>query len=179
MLSKEVEIDETFVGGHNKNRHFDKKVRNSQGRSYKDKTPVLGMREIKGNVIAQVVPDTKRATVVPVIHTRVQKGASVYTDEWHAYDYLGVDYKHSRVNHAAREYVNQMAHTNGIENFWSHLKRGIQGIYHWVSRKHLQRYVDESTLRFNTRSFEIRDRFDLILTSASSKKLTYQTLTQS
>lgn len=179
ILNTEVEIDETFVGGHNKNRHKDKKVKNSQGRSYKDKTPVLGMRQRQGNVIASVVPDTKRATVVPIINTFVEKNTYVYTDEWHAYDNLGVDYHHSRVHHAAREYVNEMTHTNGIENFWSHLKRGIQGIYHWVSRRHLQRYVDEFTLRFNTRALHTRDRFDLILVSASSKRLTYKNLIQS
>jgi transposase-like protein len=178
MLSNEVEIDETFVGGKNKNRHADKKVENSQGRSYKDKTPVLGMIERDGNLITKVVPDTKQDTVEPIINTHVKKGANVYTDEWHAYNNLGENYNHQRVNHGAKEYVNFMASTNSIENFWSHLKRGIDGIYHWVSRDHLQSYVDEYTLRFNTRKFGTQERFDLVLSSVAGKRLTYNELTK-
>ncbi len=176
MLGIEVEIDESFVGGKNKNRHANKKVENSQGRSHKDKTPVLGMIQRDGNLITVVVPDTKQDTIEPIIHTHVEKGANVYTDEWHAYNNLGENYNHSRVNHGAKEYVNHMACTNSIENFWSHLKRGIDGIYHWVSKDHLQSYVDEFTLRFNTRKYNTQGRFDLILAGVAGKKLTYETL---
>lgn len=176
VLSNDVEIDETFVGGKNANRHKDKKVENSQGRSYKDKTPVLGMIERGGNLITVVVPDTKQHTVEPIVHAHIEKGANVYTDEWHAYNNLGEHYLHSRVNHSAKEYVNEMTHTNGIENFWSHLKRGIDGIYHWVSKDHLQSYVDEFTLRFNTRKFGTQMRFDFVLGALAGTRLTYQNL---
>ncbi len=176
MLGIEVEIDESFVGGKNKNRHANKKVENSQGRSHKDKTPVLGMIQRDGNLITVVVPDTKQDTIEPIIHTHVEKGANVYTDEWHAYNNLGENYNHSRVNHGAKEYVNHMACTNSIENFWSHLKRGIDGIYHWVSKDQLQTYVDEFTLLFNTRKYNTQGRFDLILAGVAGKKLTYETL---
>jgi transposase-like protein len=196
-----VEIDETFIGGKNKNRHKDKKVENSQGRSCIDKTPVLGMLErtesitverphkvIKGKmvsekvvlkrsvVICQVVANTKQETVKPIINTTITKGASVYTDEWSAYNNLHKNFNHERVNHGAKEFVNGMAYTNNLEGFWSHLKRGIDGIYHWVSKDHLQSYVNEFTLRYNTRSQTTQNRFDLVLSSVAGKRLTYESL---
>jgi len=88
---------------------------------------------------------------------------------------LGGSYNHLRVNHSAKEYVNGMAHTNGMENFWSHLKRGIDGIYHWVSVKHLQTYVTEYTLRMNSRKLTTAARFDLVLENITGR-LTYETL---
>ena len=176
VLNNDVEIDETFIGGKNKNRHFDKKVENSQGRSCKDKTPVLGMIERNGNIIAKVVEDTKQKTIEPIIFNNVNNGANVYTDEWMAYNNLHKIFTHKRVNHGAKEYVNAMAYTNNIECFWSHLKRGIDGIYHWISKDHLQSYVDEFTLRFNTRKFSTQSRFDLVLSTAVTKRLTYKEL---
>jgi transposase-like protein len=175
-MAGEVEADETFVGGKNKNRHASKKIENSQGRSYKDKTPVLGLKQRDGNIIAKVVPDTKQDTIAPIIHTHVEKGANIYTDEWHGYNNLSENFTHKRVNHGAKQYVNEMAHTNGLENFWSHLKRGVDGIYHWVSRGHLQAYVDEFTLRFNTRDYGTQQRFDLVLAFAAGTRLTYNNL---
>src|SRR5665213_1819950 len=98
------------------------------------------------------------------------------TDEYSGYNDLKHIHTHYKVNHGAKEYVNEMAHTNGIENFWSHLKRGIDGIYHWVSKDHLQSYVDEFTLRFNTRKFQTQNRFDFILSGLAGKRLTYEDL---
>lgn len=175
-LGNQVEIDETYVGGKYKNKHNSKKKEGTQGRSTIDKTPVLGMRERDGFVVAKVVPDTKQATVEPIIENTVKSGSFVFTDEWHAYNNLAKKFNHKRVNHGAKEYVNEMAHTNGIENFWSHLKRGIDGIYHWVSREHLQAYVDEFTLRFNTRKFDTQGRFNLVLAAVSGKRMTYDNL---
>lgn len=176
LVGSDIEVDETFVSGRNKNRHQNKKVPHSQGRSHKDKTPVLGMIARGGNVIAKVVPDTKQNTVEPIIKEYIKPGSNVYTDEWHAYNRLNKTYNHKRVNHSAKEFVNGMAHTNTIEGFWSHLKRGIFGIYHWVSRKHLQRYVDEFTLRYNTRKMSLQGRFDLVMAGTAGRRLMYKEL---
>lgn len=146
------EVDETFVGGLNKNRHADKKVKHSQGRSFKDKTPVFGMfdRNTK-EVRAFVVPDTSRSSLRPLLFSNATKGSSVMSDEWHGYGGIGRYYKHDVVDHKAKEYVRGDITTNRIENFWSHLKRTFKGSYITVSRKHMQRYVDEVVFRFNNR----------------------------
>ncbi len=176
-LENTVEVDETYIGGKSKNKHNSKKTEGTQGRSTKDKTPVLGMIERDGKVIAKVVTDTKQATIEPVINEFIVKGSDVMTDEWHAYNNLNKSYNHAKVHHGAKEYVNGMVHTNGIENFWSHLKRGIDGIYHWVSPIHLQRYVNEFSLRFNTRKYSTSGRFDLVLSNVKGR-LTYKELTK-
>ena len=177
MLENEVEIDETYLGGSNSNRHKDKKVPNSQGRSWKDKTPVLVMIKRDDNVIAQMVPNVERNTLEPIIRKHVEKGSNVYTDEWLAYNELYKTYKHKIVNHRIKQYVNGEASTNSAENFNSHLKRMIYGTYHHTRRKHTQKYIDEFVLRFNTRKHEEKDRFDLImLSSMVGKRLTYRQL---
>jgi transposase-like protein len=174
-LSNVVEIDETYVGGEEKNKHEWKKVKGTQGRSTKTKKPVLGMLERDGNIIAQVVPDTKQATVEPIIAANVKCDSKVMTDEWQAYNKLNANYDHERVNHGAKQFVNGMAHTNGVENFWSHFKRTIEGTYHWVSVKHLQTYVTESTYRFNSRDFTTSQRFNVVLENVAGR-LTYKEL---
>lgn len=174
-LDNEVEIDETFVGGKNKNRHTSKKVENSQGRSVKDKTPVLGMVERGGNLKAIVVVDTKQETLHPEVVKRVKETADVYTDEWLGYRGLERIYNHAFIKHNENQYVNGRVHTNTIENFWSLLKRGIIGIYHFTSKKHLQKYVDEFVFRFNSRKFKDHSRFNLLL-SNSNNRLTYKKL---
>ncbi|HET8572981.1 MAG TPA: IS1595 family transposase [Edaphocola sp.] len=176
-LDNEIEIDETFVGGKNKNRHANKKIESSQGRSVKDKTPVLGMIERKGKVIAKIVENTKGETLTPEIINSVKENAKVYTDEWIGYNSLQKIYDHTFVKHNQGEYVNGNIHTNSIENFWSLLKRGIIGIYHFTSKKHLQKYVDEFVFRFNSRTETECVRFNLLLAN-SNKKLTYKTLIQ-
>lgn len=176
-LGNIVEIDETFVGGKAKNKHTNKKRKDpATGGTLHDQQPVLGMRERDGNIIAQVVPNRNKETLLPIILNTVEQDSTVMTDEYSGYKDLKHIYTHNTVNHGAKEYVNQMAHTNGIENFWSHLKRGIDGIYHWVSKDHLQAYVDEFTLRFNTRDFNTQGRFDFILAAVSNKRLTYNDL---
>ena len=175
-LGNIVEIDETFMGGESKNKHSNKKVKNERGGTMHTQQPVLGMRERDGNVIAIVVPNRNKETILPIIRNVVEQDSTIMTDEYTAYKDLKNDYTHGTVNHGAKEYVYAMAHTNGIENFWSHLKRGIDGIYHWVSVAHLQSYVDEFTLRFNTRAFNTQGRFDLILSAVSNKRLTYKNL---
>lgn len=177
-LGNVVEIDETFVGGEAKNKHESKKNKNEHGGTKHDKQPVLGMIERDGNVVATVVPNRNKETLLPIIYSTIEQDSVVMTDEYTAYKDLQKDYTHFRVNHGAKEYVNEMAHTNGIENFWSHLKRGIDGIYHWVSKDHLQAYVDEFVLRFNTRKMGTQQRFNFVLESISGTRLTYKTLTK-
>ena len=150
FLSGEVEVDETYVGGKNKNRHANKKVKGSQGRSHKDKVPIFGMIERSGKVVARVVESVKRNELEPIILKTVELGDVIFSDEWLAYDGLHKYYKHYRVNHLSKQYVDGDAHTNNIENFWSQLKRGIIGVYRVVSKKYLQFYVNEFVLRRNT-----------------------------
>lgn len=174
-LDNEVEVDETFVGGKNKNRHLDKKVEKSQGRSFKDKAPVLGMIERQGKLIARVVENTKAETSTPEIIITIKNIASVITDEWLGYNSLKRFYDHSFVKHNDGEYVNGRIYTNTIEGFWSLLKRGIIGIYHFSTRKHLQKYVDEFVFRYNTRDNSTKDRFNRLLSNLENC-LTYKEL---
>lgn len=170
-LSDEVEVDETFVGGKNINRHKDKKVEKSQGRSYKDKVPVFGIRQRGGNIMAVVVPNTQAKTLVPIIKKNVEKGSVVYTDGWE-YTGLRKKYEQRSVDHSKKFYGMTYAtddgeiiqvSTNSIENAWTTFKRTIKGTYIRVSKKHLQKYVDEFVFRFNTRNFTDSQRFNLLL----------------
>ncbi len=173
-LSGEVEVDETYVGGKNKNRSTAKKVSCSQGRSGKDKTPVLGMVEREGKLVAKTLENTSAGTITPEIVKRV-KSAILYTDEWLGYNTVGKMYKRFIVKHNKGEYANGKACTNTIEGFWSLLKRGIFGIYHFTSRKHLQRYVDEFVFRYNSREISDGNRFNLFLCN-SECRITYKNL---
>lgn len=170
-LSYNVEVDETFVGGKNKNRHKDKKVERCQGRSFKDKVPVFGIRERGGKVIAKVVPNTQANTLVPIIKHYVEIGSVVNTDGWEYTGLIG-NYEQRSVDHEKHFYGTTYAtefgeiitiSTNGMENVWSHFDRMILGTYIHVSRKHLQKYVDEFIFRFNTRNFSDSQRFKLLL----------------
>lgn len=174
MLEGPVQADETFVGGKNKNRHADKKIENSQGRSVKDKTPVFGL-VCNGQVNTSVIPDTKGKTLKPIIKQMVKEGAIVITDEWNGYSGLDKKFQHEVLKHNENQFVKNGFHTNSIEGFWSLMKRGIYGIYHSVSAKHLQRYSDEFAYRYNTRGINDRDRFSHTLTRLDGS-LTYKKL---
>ncbi len=171
-LTGTVEIDETYVGGKDKNRHANKRKHDFGGH---EKAPVIGMVERGGNVIAKQVRDTKARTLKPVIGEHVKPGSQVFTDESVAYKPLHRVYDHKFVKHNAGEYVNGAIHTNSIENFWSLLKRGIIGIYHFTSVKHLQNYVDEFAFRYNARDLSQTNRMNLMLSSLEHR-LTYKQL---
>ena len=146
-LSGTVEADETYVGGkprkHGKRGEFRWRI---------EKTPVFGMVQRGGDVIAKVVPNAKRETLIPEIVANVEKGSTISTDEYHPYWSLpAAGYKHVMVKHREREYVNGIAHTNTLDGFWSMLKRGIRGTHVHVSRKHLQKYLGEFEFRYNLR----------------------------
>ena len=148
-LSGEVEMDETYMGG----RRRGGKV----GRPGKDshKTPVFGLVERGGKVAALVTTDASKKSLDPIIKEFVLQDSLVYTDEWPSYDSLRRDgYRHRRIPHAQKIYVIGNVHTNTIDGFWSLLKRGISGVYHSVSKKHLQGYIDEYAFRYNHRDNE-------------------------
>ena len=174
-LSNEVESDETFVGGKNKNRHRDKKVKRCQGRSFKDKTPVLGMLERKGDVIARVIKNTSKEELTPKILEFVDRNAVLYTDEWHGYNEVDKMFYHYSIDHSKGQYGNGRICTNSIEGFWTLLKRGYMGIYHYMSPKHLQKYVNEFVFRYNTRKISEHNRFNLFLCN-TEYRTTYKKL---
>jgi len=177
-LSGEVEADETFIGGKARNMH--KKVHerriSGMGQSAKDKTIVMGVLERGGKVRTQLIPDRRNYTLQPVVRKHVEPGATLYTDEMGGYKGLGDDYLHQIINHAV-EYVNGRVHTNGLENFWSLLKRGINGTYVSIEPFHLFRYLDEQSFRFNNRKLTDAQRFDIAARGMVGKRLTYAEVT--
>ncbi|MBO6622159.1 MAG: IS1595 family transposase [Balneola sp.] len=149
-----VEVDETYVGGKArrvKRNPTSKYTRTKAGRGTK-KMPVVGMVERDGRVRAFVTPDVQRDTVFPLIENNVQKGTTVYTDEYNIYHSLGsLGYNHDTVQHKMDEFARGEVHTNTIEGFWSYLKNGIRGAYKHTSKKYLQLYVNEYAFRWNNR----------------------------
>jgi len=179
-IEGDIEVDETYVGGKNKNRHRDKKVDYSRGgaggRSLIDKSAVFGMAERGGRVMAQVVHSVDSNALLPIIYNDVKEGSTIHSDEWKAYKKLDKSlYGHESTKHKVGNYVNGNSHTNNIECFWSHLKRGIIGTYHQVSKKHLNTYVQEYCFRYNTRDLREQDRFNFALANAD-KRITYKQL---
>jgi transposase-like protein len=178
-LGGEVEIDETFIGGKARNMHKDRKERalGGKGGGHVGKVGVQGMLQRGGKVKTAVIRDSKIATLIPNVNANVEKGAHVFTDELHSYFGLQADYAHDVINHA-EAYVNGNIHTNGIENFWALLKRGLNGTYVCVEPFHLFRYVDEQAFRFNNRKpMSDSERFDYLMRKVVGKRLTYAELT--
>ena len=174
MLEGVIMCDESYFGGKEGNKHKDKKTEGTQGRSTKTKKPVFGLLS-DGTVNTEVVKDTKASTLKPIIKDMVTKGSILITDEHNGYSGCNSNYNHVIVNHKRSEYVKDGFSTNALEGFWSLLKRGIYGIYHHTSPKHLQKYCDEFTYRYNTRKAKDAERFVLVLSTADSR-MTYREL---
>ena len=202
QLGGVVEVDETYVGGKNKNRHANKKIEVSQGRSANDKTPVIGIAQkqiveyverdhkvISGKrviekivkqqskVSIKVVKNTEAETLQPFMVENVVAGSKVVTDSYRSYNGLSSDFQHVAIKHTEGNYITiGEDHTNTIEGFWSLLKRGIVGIYHNVSPKHLHRYCHEFGLRYNSRLITDPARFVNTFKQAENIRLTYKKL---
>jgi transposase-like protein len=183
-LGGEVEVDETFIGGKARNMHKERRNRmfegltsDGKGAGSVGKVGVQGMLERGGKIRLEVIRDTKYATLVPNIWNNVEKGSHVFTDEHKGYFGLQADYVHDVINHM-EAYVNGNVHTNGMENFWSLLKRTLGGTYVSVGAYHLFRYVDEQAFRFNNRGpMTDADRFSYAIRKIVGKRLTYKELT--
>jgi transposase-like protein len=172
-----IEIDEMYIGGKESNKHEHKKLKT--GRGTVGKTAVIGMRERGGRTVAMPLQSTDANTLQTVIHKSVELGSMLFTDE-HA-GYVGLDnqfFGHATVNHSAGEYARGNANTNGIESVWAVMKRGVYGVYHQVSKKHLSRYVDEFTFRLNDGDVKRHtlERLDSFVTAVVGKRLTYNGL---
>lgn len=175
QLQDVVQLDETLVGGLNKNRHADKKHKNTQGG--KGKAIVLGAVGINGKIKTTVIPNTEISTILPMVKKWVKEGSIMVTDEARQYHKsLDTDFFHVAINHSEGEYVRGGFTNNKIENFWSTFKRGIIGIYHFVSVKHLEKYCQEFGYRYNYREFSGVEKFNEALVRVSGTRLTYNRL---
>ena len=175
-LASEVEADETFIGGRARNMHKSKREEKIQGRGMSGKVAILGLLERHGEVRTKVVPDTKRRTLQVEVRENVEPGSQLYTDALKSYKGLDPEYVHQVVDHAEK-YVDGQIHTNGLENFWSLLKRCFKGTYISAESFHLFRYLDEEAFRFNNREGNDAGRFSKIAKSGSGRRLTYADLT--
>ena len=174
-LSGEVEADETFIGGKARNMHAAKRARRITGTGGKDKTAVLGVLERGGKVRATVVPSRKKGALQPEVRKHVEAGSALYTDALKSYEGLN-EFEHGVIDHAEK-YVDGKIHTNGMENFWSLLKRSINGTYVSVEPFHLFRYLDEQVYRFNSRKLGDGERFSIAVAGILGKRVTFKQLT--
>lgn len=181
-LSGHVEADESFIGAKARNMHKDVKARRIHGTGPEGKTIVTAVLERGGRVRAKVVETRRKHELQAMVREHVERNSALYTDALKSYEGLSGDYKHQVIDHAI-EYVRENVHTNGLENFWSLLKRGINGTYISVEPFHLFRYVDEQAFRFNNRKdidgepLTDSDRFDLAVRQIVGKRLTWAEVT--
>jgi transposase-like protein len=175
-LGGQIEADETFIGGKARNMHIDKRRRRITGTGGKDKVAVIGILERGGQVRATVIPNRRKATLQAEVRRHAKAGSALYTDALLSYGGLESEYAHQVIDHATR-YVDGQIHTNGIENFWSLLKRGLSGTYVCVEPFHLFRYLDEQSFRFNHRKLTDSERFSIVAKQVIGRRFTYSELT--
>lgn len=181
-LGGDVEVDETFIGGKARNMHAGKRAQKIRGRGPEGKAIVAAVLERGGKVRAKVVTSRGKNSLQSLVRDNVELGANLYSDALKSYEGLGNDFTHQVIDHADK-YVDGQVHTNGMENFWGLLKRGINGTYVSVEPYHLFRYVDEQAFRFNNRldasgeKISDSERFSALVSQIIGKRLTYAELT--
>ncbi|MCH8822233.1 MAG: IS1595 family transposase [Planctomycetes bacterium] len=173
----EIETDESFIGGKMSNMSGNRKSRARKRYGQKGrKTIVHGLLQRRGEIRAKVVPSVERGSIETIVRKNVENGSTLYSDIGSEYFCGYYGYLHYMVNHA-KHYVDGRIHTNGLENFWSLLKRCLRGTYIAVEPQHLQRYLDEQCRRFNMRKATDAERFDYVMQDVVGRRLRFQELT--